>query len=196
MRSLHMNLKVNNKSFFVKGHERHVQQIGHRALPFFRCEMSARCAPCSTAEPRSGDSVLPKRCSETCGAVSTDVELLSAEATSRRGASDGSARISIVAAGERDAAIPSMPTLSRRASLRKPLDVNFKRCNFARRRARPNLARRISLPVCNESARLCMTVCAARRSQITRVKFIPKASRNQQSIIPQIPTWRWICPKH
>jgi hypothetical protein len=100
------------------------------------------------------------------------------------------------AAGERDAAIPSMPTLSRRASLRKPLDVNFKRCNFARRRARPNLARRISLPVCNESARLCMTVCAARRSQITRVKFIPKASRNQQSIIPQIPTWRWICPKH
>ena len=99
MRSLHMNLKVNDKSFFVKGHERHVQQIGHRALSFFKCEMSARCAPCSTAAPRSGDSVQPKCRSATCGAVSTDVELLSVEATWRRGASDGSARISIVGCG-------------------------------------------------------------------------------------------------
>jgi hypothetical protein len=34
---------------------------------------------------------------------------------------------------------------------------------------------------------LRMTLCAARRSQISRVKFIPKVWRNQRSIIPQIP---------
>jgi hypothetical protein len=32
-----------------------------------------------------------------------------------------------------------------------------------------------------------MTLCAVRRSQIPRAKFIPKVSRNRRSVIPQIP---------
>jgi hypothetical protein len=44
-----------------------------------------------------------------------------------------------------------------------------------------------SLQTCNEKASARITPCAARRSHFYRMKFIPKLSVDQRSIVSQIP---------